>query len=128
MVSLKREMPATGPLVTGFAGRAFRVDNNRIESGLWLTPEWARGWDIADIAALNAEMLDPILSIDPQPEFLLLGTGARLRRPSAEFVAGVEARGIGIEAMDSRAAARSWGLLRGEDRWFVAALLPLDQG
>ena len=31
-------------------------------------------------------------------------------------------RGIGVEAMDSRAAARTWGLLRGEGRWIAAAL------
>ena len=28
-------------------------------------------------------------------------------------------------AEDSRAAARAWGVLRGEGRWIVAALLPL---
>jgi uncharacterized protein len=27
--------------------------------------------------------------------------------------------------MDSRAAARTWGLLRGEERWIAAALMPL---
>ena len=37
----------------------------------------------------------------------------------------IEARGIGVEVMDSRAAARTWGLLRGEERWIVAALMPL---
>ncbi|MEO1168419.1 MAG: MTH938/NDUFAF3 family protein [Pseudomonadota bacterium] len=128
MVSLKRDEPATGPLITGFAGTGFRVDDEIVDSGLWLTPKWARPWEISDIAALDAEMLEPLLSIDPMPEFLLLGTGASLNRPSSAFVAALEARDIGVEAMDSRAAARSWGLLRGEDRWFVAALLPLDQG
>jgi uncharacterized protein len=37
----------------------------------------------------------------------------------------MEARGLGVEAMDSRAAARAWGVLRAEGRWIVAALLPL---
>jgi len=27
--------------------------------------------------------------------------------------------------MDSRAAARAWGVLRAEERWIVGALLPL---
>lgn len=128
MVSLKREGPASGPVITGFAGSGFRVDEEIIDSGLWLTPEWARPWGLSDIGALDVSMLEPLLSIDPLPEFLLLGTGASLTRPSAAFVAALEARDIGVEAMDSRAAARSWGLLRSEDRWFVAALLPLDQG
>lgn len=63
--------------------------------------------------------------MQPPPEFLLLGTGARLRQPSREFVRALEASGIGVEAMDSRAAARAWGVLRAEERWIVAALLPL---
>ena len=48
-----------------------------------------------------------------------------MRRPPRAFVADLEARGIGVEAMDSRAAARAWGVLRAEERWIVAALLPL---
>ena len=42
-----------------------------------------------------------------------------------ELLAQLEARGIGVEAMDSRAAARAWGVLRAEERWIVGALLPL---
>ena len=48
-----------------------------------------------------------------------------MRRPSPAFVAAVEARGFGVEAMDSKAAARAWNVLRGEDRWIAAALMPL---
>ena len=61
----------------------------------------------------------------PAPEFILLGTGDTLAFPPRAFGAALEAKGIGVEAMDSRAAARTWGLLRGEGRWIAAALLPL---
>jgi uncharacterized protein len=37
----------------------------------------------------------------------------------------VVALGIGMAALDSRAAARAWGVLRGEGRWIAAALMPL---
>jgi uncharacterized protein len=69
--------------------------------------------------------LGDLLDTDPLPEFLLLGTGAGLRQPPRAFVRELEAKGIGVEAMDSRAAARAWGVLRAEERWIVAALLPL---
>lgn len=128
MVSPEREPPGAGPMAIGFAGTAFRVDGEAVDGGLWLTPGWSRGWDAVDMDALDAAMLDPLLAIDPLPEFLLLGTGPSLHRPSPVFVAAVEARNIGVEVMDSRAAAHSWGLLRGEERWIVAALLPLDKG
>ena len=55
----------------------------------------------------------------------LLGTGSGLQQPPRAFVRELEARGIGVEAMDSRAAARAWGVLRAEERWIVGALLPL---
>jgi len=54
-----------------------------------------------------------------------LGTGATTAFPPAALAEALAARGIGIEAMDSRAAARTWGLLRAEGRRIAAALLPL---
>jgi uncharacterized protein len=122
MVSLNREAEGAGPVVNGFAGTGFRVGDEVFERGLWLTPQWARGWDTD---GLEVAALEPLFAIDPLPEFLLLGTGDTLVRPDPDFVAAVEARNIGVEAMDSRAAARSWGLLRSEGRWIVAALMPL---
>ena len=77
------------------------------------------------IADLTEADLAPVLSIDPQPEFLLLGTGDTLVRPAPALIKALGARGIGVEAMDSRAAARAWGVLRAEDRWIGAALMAL---
>lgn len=95
-------------------------------TGLLLTPTLALGWDDAPaLEALTPSALRPVLSIEPQPEFLLLGTGPGMRRPPRALVAELEALGMGVEAMDSRAAARAWGVLRAEERWIVAALLPL---
>ena len=104
----------TGPKVTGFAGRAIKIDGNPRPGGVILTPESADDWDGADFATAA--------DIDPPPEFILLGTGAVLERPDPALVAAYEARGIGIEAMDTRAAARAWTLLRSEGRWISAAL------
>ncbi len=95
-------------------------------TGLLLTPALALGWDDAPaLGDLTLAALVPLLSLDPPPEFLLLGTGGSMRRPPRALVADLEGRGIGVEAMDSRAAARAWGVLRAEERWIIAALLPL---
>lgn len=116
---------AEGPLISGFSGRGFRVDENVYE-GLLITPQRADGWAPPAIAALTEAALAPLLALDPRPEFLLLGTGPTLVRPPLSLVKALGARGIGIEAMDSRAAARAWGVLRAELRWIAAALYPLD--
>ena len=116
--------PGAGPRVQGFSGRAFLVEGERYE-GLLLTPERAAHWVAPALAGIEPADVEPLLALDPAPEFLLLGTGAVHAFPPRAFVAALDARGIGVEAMDSRAAARAWTLLRGEGRWIAAALMPL---
>jgi uncharacterized protein len=123
MVTFDRERPQGGPIIQGFSGRGFRVDGVVYDGGLWLTPEQASDWAAPAIDDLHVE--DVAALLDGSPEFLLLGTGSAMRRPSQAFTAAVEAMGIGVEVMDSRAAARAWIVLRGEGRQIVAALLPL---
>ena len=108
---------APGPVVTGFVGKTIKVDGIAWAGGVILTPEAAIDWDGKDISLAAA--------IDPLPEFILFGTGATLTRPDPALLATFEARGIGVEAMDTRAAARAWGLLRAEGRWISAALRAL---
>ena len=125
MVSFDRENPASGPVIRGFAGTAFRIEDRIVPGGLWLTPDSARDWDAPALDALSVDDVAALMALEPPPEFLLLGTGPAMRRPTPAFTAAVEALGFGVEAMDSRAAARAWNVLRGEDRWIVAALMPL---
>ena len=115
---------AEGPVISGFSGRGFKVDDG-VYQGLLITPERAEGWAPPPIAELAEDDLAPLFALDPAPEFLLLGTGAALVRPSPALAAALGARGIGLEVMDSRAAARAWGVLRAELRWIAAALYPL---
>ena len=120
---MEAERRAAGPIVLGFADGGFRTDQGTFRAAL-LTVEKARPWSPPPLDALDIEALAPLLA---QPvEFILLGTGASLVRPSAALTQAIEARGLGLEAMDSRAAARAWGVLRGEGRRIAAALYPID--
>ncbi len=116
---------AAGPIVQGFSASGFSVDGG-IYEGVLLTPERADGWAPPPLAELSLEHLEPLLSLQPQPEFLIIGTGPGMGFPPRALVRALEERGIGVEAMDSRAAARTWGMLRAEDRWIAAALMPLS--
>jgi uncharacterized protein len=113
-----------GPVVSGLSAAGFRVDDN-VYHALAITAERADGWTPPPIAALDPAALESVLAIEPRPEFLLLGTGPTLVRPPVPLIRALEARGIGVEAMDSRAAARAWGVLRGEGRWIVGAFYPV---
>jgi uncharacterized protein len=120
----EQDSRAQGPIVQGFTARGFSVDGGIYEA-LLLTPERADGWIAPPLPELTLEHLQPLLSLEPAPEFLIVGTGAAMAFPPRPLVRALEERGIGIEAMDSRAAARTWGMLRGEGRWIAAALMPL---
>lgn len=115
---MSRGEGGAGPVVTGLRGRAFLVGERVFDGGVILTPETAQAFD----GALSVEAIEPALTIDPEPEFLLLGTGPMLEHPDALFREALLERGIGLEVMDSRAAARAWSLLRDEGRWISAVL------
>jgi uncharacterized protein len=123
-LGFERSRSAAGPLVQRLTSEGFSVDGRSFHAVL-LTPERAIPWDPPALDEIDAAQFEPLLGLEPPPEFLILGTGAAMRFPPRRLVEEIEARGIGIEAMDSRAAARTWGLLRGEDRWIAAALMPL---
>ncbi|MFA6122245.1 Mth938-like domain-containing protein [Sphingomonas sp.] len=117
-----------GPIITGFSQGGFKVEAEAFRGvyrALLIWPEGSAEWTPPSLDALAIDAVAPLLTIDPRPEFLLLGTGATMQRPSPGFVRALEAQGIGVEAMDSRAAARAWAALRGEGRWVVGALYPL---
>jgi uncharacterized protein len=121
---LERQAPVGGPIVRGFAGRGFRLDEEATYDALLMTVEHADPWSPPPLEALTIEAL--AMLVGATPEFILIGTGKALVRPPVVLVRAIEARGIGVEAMDSRAAARAWGVLRGEGRIVAAALYPLD--
>ncbi|HEX8527072.1 Mth938-like domain-containing protein [Allosphingosinicella sp.] len=119
-----RDPAAGGPVVQGFAAGGFSVDGG-IYRGLLLTPRSALEWAPPPLAELTRDHFGNLLELSPEPEFLILGTGGAMAFPPRALVRELEALGIGIEAMDSRAAARTWGMLRSEERWIAAAIMPL---
>ena len=124
----ERDRAASGPLVTGFSGNGFKIDGTPRPGGVLLTPTSAHDWVAPAPEAITTQAIASLLALDPLPEFILLGTGAATTQPPRAFAEALERQGIGLEAMDSRAAARAWGVLRAEDRWIAAALMPLYDG
>ncbi len=120
---MERDRKSVGPIVRGFVNNGFRVEDS-VYRALLLTPQMATEATPPPLDELGEESLRTLIEI--APEFILIGTGATLVRPPIALVRTLEARDIGMEAMDSRAAARAWGVLRGEGRNIGALLYPLD--
>jgi uncharacterized protein len=93
---------------------------------LLVSPEDIFAWNPVRSAIDEQELL---LFLDglagSRGDFLLLGTGAVLKFPPAAFRAEIDRRNLGLEAMDTSAACRTYNVLVGEGRRFAAALLPL---
>ncbi|HTA64094.1 MAG TPA: Mth938-like domain-containing protein [Xanthomonadaceae bacterium] len=98
------------------------VNEQTIASSFYLSPDTLHeGWAPVSIDTLKPDDLAGPLSLDP--EVILLGTGARQRFPSALVMATCLQRGVGIEAMDNHAAARTFSVLANEGRRVVVAFL-----
>ncbi|MFA7633676.1 MAG: Mth938-like domain-containing protein [Thiohalomonadaceae bacterium] len=80
-----------------------------------------RNWPPRCFDELESAQFTALLSLEP--ELILLGTGATFHYPAPALLAPIMARGIGVEAMDSGAACRTYNILAAEGRQVVAAIL-----
>ncbi|MBB5209342.1 MTH938/NDUFAF3 family protein [Chiayiivirga flava] len=98
------------------------VDEREFSASLVLAPDAA----LTDFPPTRVEELDePALAavLALEPALVLLGTGERQVFPAQSVLAAFLRRGIGIEAMDNAAAARTFNLLAAEGRRVVAVFL-----
>ena len=102
---------------------AIRVNDTESNESIVLTPD-ARltMWSNKPIADLTDA--DFGLVIDSKPEIVLLGTGATNVFPPRELTFAFARKGIGLEIMDTAAAARTFNVLANEGRR-VAAIMYL---
>lgn len=106
---------------------AYTVDSVRVGGrdygdSLIVTPEKVfPDWQPAPVKELLLEDMEQVISLGLQ--VLLLGTGRNLQFPPPPLMAGLAARGIGLEVMDTAAACRTYNILAGEGRRVGAALI-----
>lgn len=109
-------------VLRGVSTAGVLVNQRTFTTSFLLAPnQLLEDWRPLSADALQAEDFDAAFAW--QPEVILLGTGQRQRFPSAAVLASVLRRGVGLEAMDSGAAARTFNVLAGEGRRVVAGFL-----
>ena len=59
---------------------------------------------------------------DSFPELVIVGTGAKAEFPPRELTFAFARRGVGLQVMDTAAAARTFNVLAGEGRRVAAVL------
>ncbi|MDF4003104.1 Mth938-like domain-containing protein [Luteibacter sp. PPL552] len=98
------------------------VVDRDFHASLLITPEQVvEQWPVTDAKAMSLADVDTVTAL--KPEIVVIGTGERQVFPPAEVMAAFLRRGIGVEAMTSGAAARTYSLLAGEGRRVLAAFI-----
>lgn len=97
------------------------VDRELHRSFLMAPDQVVEDWPVAAVADLDPASMRRIL--DLEPEVVVLGTGLRQRFPAQAALVPLLTLGIGVEAMDNAAAARTYNLLAGEGRRVVVAFI-----
>ncbi|MCG6117390.1 MAG: MTH938/NDUFAF3 family protein [Aquimonas sp.] len=106
------------------ASSSVRIDDLEFGRSLLVMPD--RVWQdlpARRIAEIDPNLVQQILAL--APELVLLGTGERQQLAPPALLASFLQHGVGLEAMDNAAAARTYNLLAFEGRR-VAAILLID--
>lgn len=113
---------AEGNVVTGSGPGWVRVGPDEHRENLVIAPDAiVKPWATGGFDALSEDDFVRVKSLEP--EIVLLGTGARQRFPHPRLYRMLTDAGIGVEVMDSAAAARTYNIIAAEGRRVAAALL-----
>jgi len=146
-LKLHTDSPSAFNTVTAYGHGYVEVNRVRFDHAITFAPQGTvTPWPVADVAAISTALLrqavglntvatDPLAFLDATgdaplalpadaPEVLLVGTGARLQFLPRTTTAPLLALGIGVEVMDTQAAARTYNILMAEGRRVVLALIP----
>lgn len=102
-----------------FGGMSHRGSLLCLLDGIW-------AWAPARAEDIDATALANVLPRLAAPAFLLLGTGRRQVFPSLGIRREFEKNNVGLEVMDTGAAARTYNVLLAERRPVCAALLAVE--
>jgi uncharacterized protein len=122
-MELTRIAPEGRQLIQAHRAGGFTIAGVRHEGSVLVLPDRTLPWSVRELSAVTLESLAPITAAATSVDLLILGAGARFGQPRADLVQALRAHGIVIEAMDTRAACRTFNILLVEDRRVAAALI-----
>lgn len=121
-MDLVQERPDYDYVLRAANGRSALVNDRQLRSSFIIAPDrLVEDWAAAPIAELAPEQLEPLLALEP--EVLVIGTGDAQGFPPPRTLAACLARGVGLEAMNNAAAARTFNVLASEGRRVVAGFI-----
>lgn len=104
--------------IEGYGPGFFRIAGQAIEGPICVTASGAQSWGGYDDDKV-------LISLAETVDVLFIGTGAETTHIPASLRDQLDEVGIGVEAMNSPAACRTYNVLLSEGRRVAAALLPV---
>ncbi|MGK7652367.1 Mth938-like domain-containing protein [Roseovarius sp. B08] len=104
--------------IDGYGPGFFRVGGEAVEGAVCVGPDGVKAWGGYEDSASLMDLVDKV-------DVLFIGTGAETAHVPGTFRTALEETGIGVEAMNSPAAARTYNVLISEGRRVAVALLPV---
>jgi uncharacterized protein len=117
--------PGRAP-IDAYGGGGFRFAGMSHRGSILCLADGVHGWPVRSVEELTLANLALVLDRLERPQFLLLGTGRTQVFPPLDVRKAFEAKLIGLEIMDTGAAARTYNVLLAEHRPVNAALLVVD--
>jgi len=112
--------------VTAYGAGGFRFADMSHRGSILCLPSGIYAWQAASAEVIDVDALAPVLAEAGAIEIFLLGTGAAQVFPSREVRAACSEAGLGVEAMTTGAAARTYNVLLAEGRAVAAALIAVS--
>ncbi len=109
-------------LVRGWETGRLRVNQTDHTTSVVVAADAVIALELDAATPIDESALGPALALGP--EILIVGTGSVGRPLAPAVVAALARRRIGVEVMDTVAAARTYNVLVGEGRRVVAVLIP----
>lgn len=117
-------MARDAPSIDAYGQGGFRLSGQRHEGSLLILRDVAHDWPVKALTDLNVTDLAAVFAAGrAEVEFVLLGVGATNALPPKSVRETLARAGIGLEFMDTPAAARLYNVLTAEGRRLAAALI-----
>ena len=104
--------------IDGYGPGFFRIAGQAISGPVIVTAEGAAGWAGYDDST-------PLVALAGEVDVVFIGTGADTTHVPSALRQAVEEAGIGVEAMNTPAACRTYNVLLSEGRRVAVALMPV---
>jgi uncharacterized protein len=122
-MELTRIAPEGRQLIQAHREGGFTIAGVRHDGSVLVLPDRTLRWPVRELAAVTLDSLAPITAVATSVDILILGAGATFGQPGPDLRQALRAHGIVVEAMDTRAACRTFNVLLLEDRRVAAALI-----